>query len=155
MNYLLDTNVISEVVSRRPNESVVRWVESLPLDKTYLSVFTIGEIRSGIAQKNTSKRQTRLRDWLDNDLIDGYRGRILSFDVTASLVWGELHGSLKKLGYNMPTADSLIAATALRYEMILVTPNVKDFQQTNIKLLNPWDEGIDVPANGSTPPQPN
>lgn len=138
MNYLLDTNIITEVSRRQPNEGVVRWLEPTPEAQLYLSVLTLGEIRKGIAKLGASKRQTELSEWLEEVLTPRFAGRILDVDVGTAILWGHLSGEAEQRGQPLPVIDTLLAATALRHELILVTRNERDFTRYPIELLNPW-----------------
>jgi tRNA(fMet)-specific endonuclease VapC len=138
MKYLLDTNVISELVAKRPDPRVVQWVDSLDPDSIYLSVITIGELRRGIEKLLDSKRKETLRDWLNDDVLIRFSGRILVIDVPVMLTWGELTGRLERTGKPLPAIDSLIAALALHHNCTLVTRNEDDFKEAGITIVNPW-----------------
>ena len=88
MNYLLDTNVISELVARQPDGRVVGWVDSLDPGNVYLSVITIGEIRKGIEKLAPSKRRDTLLDWLNSDLLMRFDQHIASITTGVMLAWG-------------------------------------------------------------------
>src|SRR5437762_2258676 len=98
MKYLLDTNVISELVVKQPNERIVDWIDALPSDQIYLSVITIGEIRKGIEKLPESKRKADLKVWLRDDIPARFSGRVLDIDVPTMLTWGEMIGQLEQLG---------------------------------------------------------
>ena len=138
MNFLLDTNVISELVARQPNARVLEWIESVDPDRVFLSVVTIGELRKGIEKLPASRRRTALSDWLATDLTARFRGRILVLDIDTMLTWGRLTGRLEKLGRPLPAIDSLIAALALHHNCTLVTRNEDDFRHAGISVVNPW-----------------
>jgi tRNA(fMet)-specific endonuclease VapC len=138
MKYLLDTNVISELVAKRPNPQVVKWVDSLDSDSIHLSVITIGELRKGIEKLPDSKRKETLRLWLNDDLLIRFSGRILVLDVDAMITWGELMGRLERARKTMSAIDSLIAALALHHNCALVTRNENDFKEAGITIVNPW-----------------
>ena len=140
MNYLLDTNVISELIAKQPNKKVVEWLDGLDPNTVYLSVITIGEIRKGIEKLAPSKRRDRVREWLDGDLLLRFQGRILEITTEVMLIWGELTGRLEKEGRQITGIDSLIAAIALQGNYRLVTRNESDFQHTGVTTLNPWRE---------------
>ena len=72
MTYLLDTNVISELIAKQPDADVVDWIDQLDPDVVYLSVMTIGEIRKGIAKLPASKRRENLERWLFEDLTRSF-----------------------------------------------------------------------------------
>ncbi len=138
MKYLIDTCVISELISKQPNPNVVDWVDSLEREQVYLSVITIGEITKGIEKLPESERKRNLRDWLEHDLFPRFHGRILPLDTDVLIHWGGLLARLDAGGTPMPAIDSLIAATVLTHAMTLVTRNVSDFESTGIGIINPW-----------------
>jgi toxin FitB len=138
MNYLLDTNVISELIAARPDVGVVQWVDSLEPSSVYLSVITIGELRKGIEKLPDSKRKTTLCDWLNDDLLSRFRNRILSLDVEVMLTWGVLAGRREREGKPLAAMDSMIAALALHHQCCLVTRSEADFRETGVRIVNPW-----------------
>jgi tRNA(fMet)-specific endonuclease VapC len=140
MNYLLDTNVISELISKRSNKKVVEWLDRLDSNTIYLSVITIGEIRKGIEKLPPSKRKERIKEWLEGDLLLRFQGRILEITTEVMLIWGELTGRLEKEGRPITAIDSLIAAIALQGNYRLVTRNEHNFQYTGVTIINPWKE---------------
>jgi predicted nucleic acid-binding protein len=138
VKFLLDTCVISELVASRPNEGVVAWVDTLDPAAVYLSAITVGEIRKGIEKLDDSPRKERLREWLEEDLLARFSGRILSIDAGVMLAWGELVSGLERKGRKMPAMDSLIAATVLHGGLMLATRNEDDFRDSGISVVNPW-----------------
>ena len=138
MKYLLDTNVISELIARHPNPRVVEWIDQLDPDEIYLSVITIGEIRKGIEKLPSSKRKQTIQEWLATDLLLRFHGHIVEIDTPTMLRWGELTGGLEKIGKPMSAVDSLIAAIALEGSFTLVTRNEQDFKNADISIINPW-----------------
>ncbi len=140
MNYLLDTHVISELISKRADKKVVEWLDRLDPNTVYLSVITIGEIRKGIEKLPPSKRRDRVKEWLESDLLLRFQGRILEITTEVMLIWGELTGRLEKGGRPITAIDSLVAAIALQGNYRLVTRNEHDFQHTGVTIINPWKE---------------
>jgi len=138
MKYLLDTNVISELVAKQPNARVVEWLDGLDPNSVYLSVITIGELAKGIEKLPNSKRKNTLRDWPHDDLLVRFSGHILVLDVDVLLKWGELTTRSERIGKLLPAIDSLIAALALHHNCTLVTRNEDDFKDTGISIVNPW-----------------
>jgi len=138
MRYLLDTCVISELVSKRPNAEVITWVDSLDDELVYLSVITLGEIKHGIEKLPASARKDRLRQWLEEDLLARFQGRICVIDMDVMLIWGEIIARLDSSGRKLPAMDSLIAATARHGDFVLVTRNERDFEGTGVSIVNPW-----------------
>lgn len=139
MKYLLDTCVISELVSKRPNSKVVEFVDSLDDNDVYLSVLTIGEITKGIEKLPRSKRKQELHTWLREDLLVRFSEKIIPIDNEVVTEWGLLTARLELAGISMPAIDSLIAASALSYAVALVTRNVDDFKGAGIEIVNPWE----------------
>ena len=141
MKYLLDTNIVSEFISKKPNQKVLDYVNSLDENDIYLSVITIGEIRFGIEKldkEHQSKKIKILSDWLDNDLMQRFEGRIVDIDKQTMLQWGEINGQLQKIGRPMPIMDSLIASSCLANGFVLITRNTKDFYSFEIEMINPF-----------------
>jgi tRNA(fMet)-specific endonuclease VapC len=138
MKYLLDTCVISELVSKRPETAVIDWIDSIDDEHIYLSVITIGEIKKGIEKLPDSARKETLSEWLEEDLLNRFQGRILGVETSVMFTWGTLTAKLEQQGTPMPAIDSLIAAIALHGNLTLVTRNVQDFQESNVTLFNPW-----------------
>lgn len=137
MNYLLDTNIISELVSKKPNEKIVKWFEKIPVHAFFLSVLTLGEIRRGIEKIKDGARKKKLLIWLEHDLPDMFKDKILPINFSVADRWGRLQSQTQR---TLPAIDSLIAATALHYDMALVTRNVNDFLDcVGLEIINPWD----------------
>ncbi|MFT4060417.1 MAG: type II toxin-antitoxin system VapC family toxin [Legionella sp.] len=142
MSYLLDTNVISELVKPTPNERVLRWIDGINSDQLYLSVISIGEIRKGVAKILDPRRQEKISQWLEVELPDYFEERILNINLTIADMWGQLQS--KNKGYMLPAIDGLIAATAQVHNLTLVTRNTKDFNQVSINIINPWEIDPDL-----------
>ncbi len=138
MNYLIDTNVISELIARQPNPRVVAWIDQLDPNTVYLSVLTVGEIRKGIEKLPGSKRKDAIKEWLQTDLLVRFEGRIVPISLEVMLAWGELIGRLEREGKPIGAIDSLIAATALQGPYVLATRNDQDFRNTGVTVVNPW-----------------
>ncbi len=139
MNYLLDTCVISELLKPRPSQKVVTWIDSIEEEKLYISVITIGEFEKGISKLPSSSKKDRISDWLNEDLLIRFKGRILDLDVNTLIKWGQMVANLENQGRKIPAVDSLITATVLQHDLCLVTRNIQDFQNCGIKILNPWE----------------
>ncbi len=140
MNYLLDTNVLSEVQRPKPEARVLAWLDQVDEDRTYLSVVSVGEIARGVAQLDEGKRKVALQLWLDTDLPGRFGSRLLPVNRETALIWGRLMGEAKRAGRGLPVMDGWIAATAVRHGLTLVTRNTSDFAGIAIELLNPWNE---------------
>ncbi len=139
MSYLLDTCAISEMVARTPNQNVLDWFEHQPESTLYLSVVTWGEIQKGIYQLPTGKRRLKLETWLLDELTPVFQGRIIRIDEALMTTWAKMLAGLKTKGLIRSSFDSLIEATALQHNMILVTRNERNFRDSDVSVFNPWD----------------
>jgi len=137
MSYLIDTCALSELISSRPDENVVSWFENAPQEGLFLSVLTLGEIRKGVEKMPKSRRRNQILSWLEHELPSWFEGRVLSIDNPVADEWGRF---LARVERPLPAIDSLIAATSLYHRLTVVTRNVKDFDFSDIDILNPWNE---------------
>jgi predicted nucleic acid-binding protein len=137
MKYLLDTCVISEMIKIKPNQNVMSWIKEKDETHLYISVICLGEIKKGIAKLSDKKKKNALIDWF-SDLEDRFEGRIIPIDKNVAEKWGTIQGELEKKGMAMPAIDSLIACSALAYNMIVVTRNGNDMERSGVEIINPW-----------------
>ena len=135
MSYLLDTNIVSETIRRRPNKAVISWLDRIPGEALFVSVLTLGAIRKGIESITDNKRREKLHVWLEHELPSWFEGRVLAVDLAVADRWGRLLAEVRR---PVPTIDSLLAATALRYDLRLVTRNAGDFKYHGLEVINPW-----------------
>lgn len=135
MSYLLDTNVLSEPLKPQPAREVEKWFELVAPDSLYISVLSLGEVRSGIDRLGDGKRRTRLLQWLEVELPAWFVERILSVDRMVADRWGHLLATHRQLD----PVDALLAATALVHNLTMVTRNVGDFAVAGLELVNPWE----------------
>lgn len=136
--FLLDTNVVSELVRPAPEPRVTAWISATDENLLYLSVLTLGEIRKGAARVRNASRRAALQAWLERDLSMRFAGRILSIDASVADRWGYVAGQARP-DAPLPVIDGLLAATALHHNLTLVTRNVKDVSGTGAPLFNPWE----------------
>jgi predicted nucleic acid-binding protein len=136
--FLLDTNVISELVQAKPEPRVTRWIETTDETLLYLSVLTLGEIRKGIASLPHSARRVTLEAWLDHDLVLRFSDRILPIDQQVADRWGRIAGGVAAKKSPLPVIDGLFAATALHHNLTLVTRNTRDIAATGVPAFDPW-----------------
>jgi predicted nucleic acid-binding protein len=136
--FLLDTNCVSEVVRIKPEPRVIEWMEATDESLLFLSVLTLGEIRKGIAGISQGKRRTRLEGWLEADLQTRFSGRILPIDRGVADRWGVLAAHAKTKGLSLPIVDGLLAATAVHYNLTVVSRNTSDFRNAQVSVFNPW-----------------
>jgi predicted nucleic acid-binding protein len=136
--FLIDTNVISELVRPRPDARVADWMDATDEESLFLSVLTLGEIRKGIAALAHPARKARLETWLSRGLTLRFEGRILAIDQAVADRWGQITGSLALKGSPIAVIDGLLAATALQHNLTLVTRNTRDVALTGVPVFDPW-----------------
>lgn len=141
MAFLLDTNVVSELVRAAPEPRVLDWLEGQSPPELFLAALTVGELLRGAHKVAEKARRDRFEGWIEGDLCRQFEGRILPFDEAAARVWGRLMGTGDRSGRTPPAADAQIAAVAMDRGLVLATRNVRDFAQFDLELLNPWDSG--------------
>jgi hypothetical protein len=139
----VDTNAVSELRKKHPAPRVLAWFASVADEHLYFSVLSVGELRRGIEKLAESEQRRLLLTWLEQELIPWFGGRLLAIDLPVAERWGRL---LVEAGRPLPTVDSLLAATALVYDLTVVTRNAADFALPGVKMLNPWE----IEANGTS-----
>ena len=138
MNYLVDTNILSEPRQKRPESKVVNWLKANE-SSLYTSVLVTGEIRYGIELlPANSKRRAELLKWYET-LLGIMTGRVLSINARVADEWAKLQAEARAKNLVLSVVDSLLAATARRYQLVLATDNIKDFRAVGLKIVNPFD----------------
>ncbi len=137
MSYLLDTCVLSELRKNVP-ENIRNWFEAIDQDLFFISAVTIAELLDGIERLPSSKKKKDLENWFFGEIYTRFKDRILVIDDHVAKEWAYLNTSLLQKGHSVGVQDLYIAATAKSHGFIIVTLNVKDFQQTKIPIINPW-----------------
>ena len=137
MRALLDTNVLAELVKPGGNPAVKAALAEIPAANVFLSVLTVGEIIRGIALLAPGRKKKHLAKWLAG-LEDQYGERILPLDVETARIWGELTARSQKSGVVVPPTDGLLAATALRHGLHVMTRNTRHFEATGAMVIDPW-----------------
>jgi toxin FitB len=136
--YLLDTNIVSELVKSRPDTRVVAWIRASDEADLHLSVLTFAEIRYGIEELTPGARRERLRRWMDADLADRFENRILEVNRAIAEVWGAIMARAAAVSVRLPVMDTLLAATAEYHGMTMVTRNIRDFARAGVATFDPW-----------------
>jgi predicted nucleic acid-binding protein len=135
--YLLDTNIISNVVKLQPADSLLAWMAAQRDEDLFIASLTVAEIRRGILEKPRGKTRDVLDNWFSGP--EGpqslFAGRILSFDTKAGLVWAELMAKGKTAGKPRSGLDMIIAAVAAANECVVATDNERDF--AGLQIVNP------------------
>lgn len=137
MKVLLDTCTLAEIRKPDGNPAVRSAVLELPDEDLYLSVLSVGEIAKGIALLAAGKKKRSLSSWLV--ALEGqFAERILGLDVETARIWGELTARAQKSGVVIPAVDGLLAATALRHGLHVMTRNTRHFAASGALVLDPW-----------------
>lgn len=137
--FLVDTNVVSELIKPTPEPRVVSWMNATDESLLFLSVLTIGEIRKGINSLPLGHKRALLESWIGNDLALRFAQRILPIDFEIAERWGLLSAQAKAAGVLLPVIDGLIAATAMHHNLTLVTRNTRDVRMEGVNVFNPWE----------------
>lgn len=137
MRYLLDTNIISNVIKPTPSESLLEWMAGQQDSDLFIASLTVAEIWRGILELPFGKKRDTLQTWFAGP--EGpqklFAGRILSFDENAALVWAQIMAEGKIAGYPRSSLDTIIAAVAGANNCTVVTDNERDFE--HVPMLNP------------------
>lgn len=136
---LLDTNVISEPLRKKPEPRVVAWIDAQPLETLYLSAVTVAELRFGAASLPSGKRRDGLQESLETRVLPLFAGRVLSFDLAASQAYADLMAGARSAGIPPSTGDGLIAAIAMANGMTVATRDIAPFEAAGIPVINPWN----------------
>ena len=132
--YLLDTNIVSELRKPRPYAGLISWISEIPDSSLYLSVVTIGEIQAGIeiTREQDKAKAVMIEAWAAQ-VAQSYN--VLPMDAEAFRVWAKLMHRESDTVYE----DAMIAATAIRHNLIVVTRNVRDFKRFDLQIYNPFN----------------
>jgi predicted nucleic acid-binding protein len=141
-DWLLDTNVISELRRPKANRNVVAFVASQGLASLFISTVTVAEIRFGIERVADASRRADLTDWLTNKVRPMFEQRVLPVSEDVMLKWRLMVEDGRKAGHTFSQPDLLIAATAAHFGLTVVTRDLADFERARVACLNPWDQGI-------------
>ena len=138
MRTLLDTCVLSELKRPSCDQGVRDTVAELSNEELFVSVISIGEIVKGISLLEAGRRKQELFNWVYK-LERNYADRLLSVDLEVVRIWGEITATAQKKGITIPVCYGLIASTARRHGLHLMTRNIADFEPTGAILINPWN----------------
>lgn len=136
--WLLDTNVLSELRRPKPDQRVVAFVASQPLEDLFISTVTLAEIRFGIEMVSDAGRRADLVDWLTNKVRPLFEQRVLQVSEDVMLKWRLMVEGGRRAGHTFSQPDLVIAASAAHYGLTVVTRDVSDFDRAKVPVLNPW-----------------
>lgn len=137
--FLIDTNVISELMRAAPAPSVLNWFSTQDPSTLYLSAVTEAELRTGIAILPAGQRREVLKVALDATIAEDFEGRILPFDTDAAKTYAEIASMRRAAGRPIADADCQIAAIARAAGAVVATRNLRDFEGCGVDLVNPWN----------------
>lgn len=135
---ILDTNVISAIMRPEPEDVVIEWLNRYDLEYLWLTSISIMEIQYGINLLPGGKKKDHLQDAFNLMLLKSFRKRIIEFEENAALATADIAAVNKRSGQNITIQDLQIAGIALAKGATIATRNVKDFNHSNIEIINPW-----------------
>ncbi len=138
--YILDTNVLSELMRREPDSAVVNWVDAQPSTSLFTTAVTQAEIFYGVALLEDGKRKQDLTRAVDEMFLEDFHDRILPFDSICALAYSDIAARRREMGRPISQFDAQIAAVALSRKAIVATRNTADFEDCHIEVINPWLE---------------
>ena len=141
MSFLLDTNAVSEWTKPRPDPGLVTWLATIDETRAFISVATLAELRDGVERLPNGARRNRLEAWLTGELPMRFKNRVLGVDAETADRWGRMTARARARGRPVEAIDALIAATAERHALAIVTRNASHFSSLGVRLLNPWRNG--------------
>ena len=136
--WIVDTNVISELIRRIPDERTVAWLGSVPLSDLYISDVSLAEIRFGIETSSNPVRRVQIRQWLEDTVRPMFERRILPVTEEVLFVWRGLAATAQSKGKTIAQADSLIAATAAAASLRICTRDTAPFIACGLPVFNPF-----------------
>jgi toxin FitB len=136
--WLLDTNIISELRRPRPEARVVAFVSAQPLEDLHISAVTLAEIRFGIELLDNAGRRAELNEWLAHKVRPMFAQRVLPVTEEVMFKWRLLVEEGRKTGHTFSQPDLIIAATALEYDLTVVSHDTADYEKARVPVTNPW-----------------
>jgi predicted nucleic acid-binding protein len=140
VRFLIDTNVVSELLRPAPSDRVMDWLNAQPPMDIAISVLTIGEIERGMTLMPAGRRRSALERWINQDIPQQFQGRIIGMDEAVAREWGRLSARSGISGRGLPVMDGLLLATASVHALTFVTRNESDCAARGVPILNPWRE---------------
>jgi toxin FitB len=140
VKWLIDTNVVSETATPRPNLRVLRWFGNQSAQDIAISIVSVAELQHGVLLTQDHGKRTELARWIDEDVFALFADRILTIDNSILVQWLDLQRLLCARRRTRAAADLLLAATAIERGLKMVTRNTRDFANTGITVYNPWTD---------------
>ena len=135
LNFLLDTNIVSQRIKPDPHPKVLEWLRKLPIEQAFLSVVTIQESRTGFELLPQGKKRRNLEAWFESDVLGGYTGRVLPITEKVADMCGRLVATKRREGKTPEINDMLIAATARVHGLSIATLNHPHFEKLGVELV--------------------
>lgn len=136
---VLDTNVVSELMRAEPALAVLTWLQQNSGDSMYTTTVTVAEIRYGIARLPEGRRRESLHQ-AANEIFAAFPRQVLPFDLAAANAYADVVTVRESLGNPIDGFDAQIAAICRSQAAALATRNTKDFTNTGISVVDPWQE---------------
>ena len=135
---VLDTNIVSEVMATTPSLNVLSWINEQNTETLYLTTITIAEIGYGIRILPKGKRRYQLEERFEQFIARGFEHRILDFDEEAAKIYSEVMAHRREIGHPMSVPDGQIAAIVRSKGFMIATRNIRDFEDCNLELFDPF-----------------
>ena len=135
---ILDTNIVSEMMKTAPSRTVLDWLNAQDAASLYVTTITLAEIGYGLRLLPDGQRRRLLAERFDQFIARAFDQRILRFDEAAARAYGDIMGHRKELGRPISVTDGQIAAIARANGFGIATRNIKDFEDSQITLINPF-----------------
>ena len=139
-DWLLDTNILSELRRPKPEPKVVAFVAAQPLERLFVSSVTFAEIRFGIELLDDPHRRAELLDWLTHKLRPMFEQRVMAISEDVMFKWRLLVEEGRKVGHTYSQPDLIIAATALQHGMMIVSRDITQYTRAGVPVFNPWTD---------------
>ncbi len=138
MKFLLDTPLLAELLRAHAEDWSARWVDAFNEDEIYLSAITVGEVVQNIETESDPNRRQALYDWLHEELLVRFHGRIIEPDLATFIEWGKINAMKEESGKALSVVDALIAATVRAKGLVLITFNRDVFAGLGLEVSDPW-----------------
>ena len=136
---ILDTNVVSEPLKPKPDAAVLNWLDAQDPQTLYITTINLAELLAGIELMPAGRKRTALKSALDSQIMPLFDGRILQFDAKAAAAFAQINAKVQPQGAAIRFVDCAIAGIAKVNTFCVATKNVRDFKNTDLQLINPWD----------------